>query len=123
MILLTLPCFRAASERTTGGADVRSLSNQFALNVFAVMLAAEINSIFFCSRSPHVSFSHEAEEVMHLVFRLHSKRIECVTLDIYCTPFSHKCRVRVFAECFSFYIYSRAELLREFYLAHTRSLG
>lgn len=45
---------------------MRSLSNQFALNVFAVMLAAEINSTFF--RSPHVSFSHEAEEVMHLVF-------------------------------------------------------
>jgi hypothetical protein len=53
----SMACFRAASERTTGGADVRSLSNQFALSVFAVMLAAEINSIFF-SRSPHVSFSH-----------------------------------------------------------------
>jgi hypothetical protein len=56
MILLTLPCFRAASERTTGGADVRSLSNQFALNVFAVMLAAEINSIFFARALPMYRF-------------------------------------------------------------------
>lgn len=81
--------------------------------------------IQFFSLSPHVSFSLflcVERKWCIWFFRLDSKRIECVTLDIYCTPFSHKCRVRVFAECFSFYIYFRAELLCARVLSRTRSV-